>query len=224
MNDSIPQIENAKRPDELLNIVHTAQLPSDTPYGNLTLKSLDITRRIDHANREIQRVFAAYILPEDHDSLDPWQDLQRHQFLAEQVVYWLRKTADEIIALAHLADQFKSNGDWPSQLRIDSIGQLMNSGDRSLKYLFAEHLSFLDTLNEVSNAFKHSFINTDMSLVGSEGWIQVPIATFPKRRDIARRCVKLRLSRPSTKQALRCPIPILAHASAASFSRSRSSD
>ena len=87
-----------------------------------------------------------------------------------------------------------------------------------------EHLSFLDTLNEVSNAFKHSFINTDMSLVGSEGWIQVPIATFPKRRDIARRCVKLRLSRPSTKQALRCPIPILAHASAASFSRSRSSD
>jgi hypothetical protein len=44
----VPQINNGKRPEEpLLAHVHLLPLPSDTPYGNLTLRSMKIVMRID---------------------------------------------------------------------------------------------------------------------------------------------------------------------------------
>jgi hypothetical protein len=37
-----------------------------------------------------------------------------------------------------------------------------------VKNLFAPYEGYLFMLNEVANAFKHSFINTDMTVVGAE--------------------------------------------------------
>jgi hypothetical protein len=37
-----------------------------------------------------------------------------------------------------------------------------------VKDLIALHTSYLFTLNEVANVFKHSFINTDMTVIGAQ--------------------------------------------------------
>ena len=97
---TIPQVDNGKQPLELVNIVHVPQLPSDTPYGNLLLKGMNIVRRLDRVNLEVVRVFSSDVHPKREDGANPLQDIVEHQFYAEQVVYWLRKTADELIALA----------------------------------------------------------------------------------------------------------------------------
>lgn len=165
---NIPQIDNGKHPLQPLNIVHLVWLPSSTPYGNLLLKGMNIVRRIDRVNLEVGRVFTSYVHPTKEDVDNPQQDLLEHQFHAEQVVYWLRKTADELISLAYVIDEWNRTGKWPVSVQIDSIADLKKNTTEELRKLFASHEVFLATLNEVANAFKHSFINTDMTVVGTE--------------------------------------------------------
>ncbi len=165
---SIPQIDNGKHPHQPLNVANVPFLPSDTPYGNLLLKSMDIVRRLDRVNLEVARVFSSYVHPKSHDHLNSTQDILEHQFYAEQVVYWLRKTADELIALAFVIGEWKTNGEWPPAIKVDSIAGLKHNPPQQVKSLFAAHEDYLNTLNEVANAFKHSFINTDMNIMGGE--------------------------------------------------------
>jgi hypothetical protein len=165
---TIPQINNGKQPHQPLNIVHVPFLPSDTPYGNLLLKSLNIVRRLDRVNLEVARVFTSYVHPKSHDHLNPLQDILEHQFYAEQVVYWLRKTADELISLAYVIGEWKTTGEWPPAIKVDSIAGLKHNPPQYVKSLFLAHEAYLFTLNDVANAFKHSFINTDMTVVGAE--------------------------------------------------------
>lgn len=164
----IPQIDNGKKPLQPLNIVHFIWLPSNTPYGNLLLKGMNIVRRIDRVNLEIDQVFTSYVHPSKEDINNPQQDLLEHQFYAEQVVYWMRKTADELISLAYVIDEWNRTEKWPMSVRIDSIAGLRENPSEEFRQLFASHDTFLTTLNEISNSFKHSFINTDMTVVGSE--------------------------------------------------------
>jgi hypothetical protein len=168
MATPVPQIDNGKQPHQPINIVHIPQLPSDTPYGNLLLKGMNIVRRLDRVNLEIGRVLSSYVHPKNEQSLNPMQDILEHQFYAEQVVYWLRKTADELISLAYAISEWKNNKEWPNAIKVDSIAGLKHNPPREVKELFAPYEGFLFTLNEVANAFKHSFINTDMTVVGSE--------------------------------------------------------
>jgi hypothetical protein len=164
----VPQIDNGKQPLQPINIVHIPQLPSDTPYGNLLLKGMNIVRRLDRVNLEVARVFASYVHPNNEQSSNSSQDILEHQFYAEQVVYWLRKTVDELISLAYAISEWKRNGEWPNAIKVDSIAGLSRNAPQEVKDLFAPYERYLFTLNEVANAFKHSFINTDMTVVGAE--------------------------------------------------------
>ncbi len=177
----VPQIDNGKQPLEPINIVHIPKLPSNTPYGNLFLKGMNIVRRLDRVNLEIERVFRTYVHPKNQQSLDPPQDILEHQFYAEQVVYWLRKTADELIFLVYAISEWKNNGAWPNAIKVDSIAGLDHSPPQEVKALFAPYKRYLFTLNEVANAFKHSFINTDMTVVGANDPVVFALALYRNR-------------------------------------------
>jgi hypothetical protein len=55
----VPQIDNGKQPYEHTNITHLTRFPSDTPYGNLLLKSMNILGRLDRVKLEIRRVYSS---------------------------------------------------------------------------------------------------------------------------------------------------------------------
>jgi len=166
--NNIPQINNGKTPGEALNIKHAILLPSHTPYGNLLLKGTNIIRRIDRINIEIQRVFSSYVHPSKQDINNPLQDIMEHQFYEEEVIYWLKKTADEIISLAFVIEEWDRTGDWPNRITIDCIGALKSNPSDAIRKLFEPHTDDLNVLNEVANAYKHSFINTDINMMGAE--------------------------------------------------------
>lgn len=157
-----PILEIGKKPSDPLHVLHFLPLPADSPYGNLALKYLKIFQRLDHANQTILRVYAQHAALRT-DTASSY--LSSHLFLQEEIVYWLRQAADELISLASVLEEWQRTGTCPETVSIDCIGSLVASGNTTYN---AEVLRFLNTLNDVSNAFKHSFINTQVSLIGAE--------------------------------------------------------
>lgn len=155
-------LEIGKKPGDPLHVLHFLPLPADSPYGNLALKYLEVFQRLDHANHTILRVYAQHTALRT-DPASPY--LSSHLFLQEEIVYWLRQAADELISLASVLEEWQRTGACPEVVPVDCIGSLLVSGNTTYT---PEILGFLETLNNVSNAFKHSFINTQVSRVGAE--------------------------------------------------------
>jgi hypothetical protein len=82
----------------------------------------------------------------------------------EETVYWMRKTADEIIGLVAFVAERQATGKWPTALAPFPIADVLKKPPAWVQ----PHLSFLNLLNEVSNAYKHSFVNSDLMLIGRD--------------------------------------------------------
>lgn len=164
-----PQINNGKKPDEILHATHLFLLPPKTPYGNLQAKILLIVTRLDYVNLKIPDVYRThtYICAQKMFSA---LVLYQHLALMEEVVYWLRVTADDIVRLAYVLSTYLDHAHWPERLCIDSIGSLLNHLDdgqsRHCCDLFRRYSDYLALLNDVSNAYKHSVVNSDSSPFG----------------------------------------------------------
>jgi len=167
MATPIPQVDNGKRPeDPILAHVHLLPLPSNTPYGNLALKSMKIVMRIDWLNQRIQDAYASYARARSVDPIVA-KPLE-HQLIAEEVVYWVRKTADELIGICDFLLHAVEAGEYPNALRIDSIGSALACRDSEITAHLLDFTAFLAQLNDISNAYKHSFINSDVTLLGRD--------------------------------------------------------
>src|SRR3984893_19005232 len=93
-----------------MNADQALPLPANTPFGNLALKWLKIVSRLIRLNREIA---TAYDLHGQAASItgpaaSPFIEELPH--LLEEIAYWLRKTADELIGLSFLC-QPRRRGD-----------------------------------------------------------------------------------------------------------------
>ncbi len=139
-------------------------LPSYTNYGNLSLKFIKIIQRLDHVNRRILEIQDAFkkrkrILEKEIPDLEPIPDVE---FTTEEIVASLRKVADELVTLLYLKGFYReSNGAYPQNLEVDSVGGFLYSEKPYLKEVLSTHRGFLKLLNSISNAHKHSFLNSD---------------------------------------------------------------
>lgn len=162
-------IDNGKKPDDPLSVTLCFPLPSDTPYGNFMLKSLKIIYRLDEANRRIVESFDLWKKMPRKETDDMSEDYSAMHILAiEQAIYLIRRACDEIISLIWCLDYVKkNNGQYPSKIGCDCIGSVV-SQKTEYKNInpFSNHLELLNLLNEISNAYKHSFINTENNLIG----------------------------------------------------------
>jgi hypothetical protein len=157
-----PLLEIGKLPGDMLHVAHFIPLPANSPFGNLAFKYVKAFQRLDHANQTVLRVY------EQHEALranlaSPY--ISTHLFHQEEIVYWLRQAADDLISLASVIDEWQSAGTCPDTVSTDCIGAFL-SGTKTAKYV--QSLDFLNTLNDVSNAYKHSFINTQVNLIGAD--------------------------------------------------------
>ena len=159
-------IENGKKPNEPYPATLGFWLPSNSPYGNLQLKHMKIIQRLDEANRRIS------------DSLQFWNYCQtsgmiptevyaRHIFSNEEAVYMLRRAADELVSLIWLLSRFERDKVYPKKIEIDCLGKVIKN-KQNYHEAFTEHIEIMIVLNDISNAFKHSFINSDHTLLGAE--------------------------------------------------------
>jgi hypothetical protein len=161
----VPKVNNhADGSSPFLNVKQMLPLPPETPWGNLGLKSMKIVQRIDHINKKIEHVYLSFQtmhrqqgVPYDVSSLE-----------MEELIYWIRKTVDEFIQLLYVAEHFYRNGVYPKRIKIHSIGVLLEDPQSRLYRMFDGHHPKLQQLNEVGNAYKHSFICSDLNFVGRD--------------------------------------------------------
>lgn len=160
----VPQVNIGRRHGEPLNIVQAIPLPANTPFGNLSRKFIAILERLDHVNGIVQRVFSTY----QSAKANPLGRLSimHHALLAEETMYWMRKTADELIGLvAFLAERVATSA-WPTRLAPFPIDDVLRT-DAPPAWI-VPHIDFLRLFNDVSNAYKHSFVNSELSLIGRD--------------------------------------------------------
>jgi hypothetical protein len=160
-------IENGKMPDEPYNATLGFWLPPDSPYGNFQLKYMKIIQRLDEANRKIA---------ESHHFWREWRSegilpigaLERHVFANEEAIYMLRRAADELVSLVWCLSKYEEDGHYPSKIKVDCLGAVVAQDENARHEAFSPHLELMSNLNDIANAFKHSFINSDHTILGSE--------------------------------------------------------
>jgi hypothetical protein len=173
---------------EYQEVLHTTQmisLPSQTSFGNFYLKWTKIISRLIRLNRMIREAYHLHslaICSTQHFTPSPIEELP---YFLEEIVYWLRKTADELIGLSFLCDAQICSGSLPNKVDVDSIGELLNGSHSVLQTQFVSHLDYLRLLNDISNAYKHSFINSDLNVMGRDE--PVLFALTLQRNDLSKK-------------------------------------
>jgi len=160
-------INNGKAPDEPYNAVLGFWLPADTPYGNFQLKLMKLCQRMDEANRRLMDSFAYWDQCRTA-MMSPVNAYERHVYASEQAVYLMRRGADELIALMWCLSVFQQAGAYPPRIEVDCIGAALKKDQELGLAPVVDNLDILRVLNEVSNAFKHSFVQSDITLIGRD--------------------------------------------------------
>lgn len=172
---SYPIIEVLKPHNEQLYDRHLLRLPADTPFGNISLKYLDIVQRSDFINDKIIKIYEYNKFLNDNGgklTIDKatinTKVFPIYKALIEELFFWFRKTADEFISILFYLKEVKTIGSYPLKVKIDCIGGLLANKDKQSCYDDSQ-IHFLQILNDISNAYKHSFLNAQLSnILGSE--------------------------------------------------------
>jgi hypothetical protein len=157
-------VDNGKNPDEPYNARLGFWLPTDSPYGNFQLKLMKLSDRVDEANRRLIESYNYWKRAREGAKLS--LSLSRHILANEQAVYLLRRTADDLIALVWYLSEWEREGSYPTQISVDCIGIALKKITGGQLNVFKEHIRVLNALNEISNAFKHSFVLSNITTIG----------------------------------------------------------
>jgi hypothetical protein len=158
-------INNGKQPNEAQNAALGFWLPPDSPYGNFQLKFMKIIQRLDEANR---RIIDSYKFWESCGTQGflPIGALERHVFANEQAIYMMRRAADELVSLIWCLSKYEEDSEYPDKIKIDCLGAILSQNEQNRNSIYTPHMNLMQQLNDIANAFKHSFINSDHTLMG----------------------------------------------------------
>lgn len=160
-------IDIGMQPEEPLNVSLLLPLPANTPYGNFQLKWMDMISRLNEANRQIIISYENWCAARTGSIEDSMKDVfNKHRFSTEYAVSGMRRVADELVTLVWCMHQLRDGGEIPSRVRIDTIGLIFKHNYHGPDGLFERHLNFIKLLNDLSNTFKHSFIQSDLARIG----------------------------------------------------------
>jgi hypothetical protein len=146
-------------------------LPQDEVIGDLGRFYRTIVLRNDYFNKLIAEIYTMHYLWRKSLSEEEYSfqysmpdEIGELNFKIETLTYWLRKSCDELICLQYILTHWCQKDEILHQVRIDSIGKLLSKeiNDDIKMILYNKHLKhepFLNDINNVSNTFKHSFVN-----------------------------------------------------------------
>ena len=166
MESSLKLIENGKKPDEPYNAALGYWLPPNSPYGNFQLKFMKIIQRLDEANRKIIDSYKFWGACKTPDGFPAIGAYEQHIFSNEEAIYMLRRAADELVSLIWCLSKYEETNNYPTKIKIDCLGAVLSQNAENRLKVFEPHIAIMTILNEIANAFKHSFINSDHSLLG----------------------------------------------------------
>jgi hypothetical protein len=151
-----------------MNVDQVLPLPAKTPFGKLSLKWSKIIGRLIRLNREIATAYGLHAQATSITGPSASGFIEELPHLLEEIAYWLRKTGDELIGLSFLCEARLRGEPLPTNIEVDCVGALLAGKHPALLTKYSVHLPHLRLLNDVSNAYKHSFINSDLNIMGRD--------------------------------------------------------
>ncbi|OAB30535.1 hypothetical protein SAMN05444395_11113 [Flavobacterium fryxellicola] len=173
MKMEYPILESLKKYKTHFNAEQFISLNPDSDFGNLNLIWTQIVVRIECVNTQIIDLYQTFYIEKakresEGFAINNLDESYMDIMITEQIFYWLRKTTDEIISLTSLSTDFENNGTYPKKIKVSSIGEFLKLKTPFIGVI-EKHKDLLKLLNEISNTFKHSFINPQiMAYIGSE--------------------------------------------------------
>lgn len=153
------------RDDGVIYAISMRGLPYQSPWGNLQLKMHMIATTIRYLNEEkIPSTVKQYLYEKDKlmNSPVPVISYIKHHFYLVEIVAYLKNIADQLIAIASIAEDFTANkNQWPIRPKVDSIGRFLES--KELIPGLKTNIDYLHCLNDLANAKKHWLLDTDFS-------------------------------------------------------------
>lgn len=145
------------------------EFPASEYWGNLSNKISFIFSRLDYLNNTLVSIFEKVELYninfKKRNGLTGKKTKIAPYIEIIHLMGDLRMIIDELIALLYIVEQRKILGDYPTLIEIDSIGALLgkwqDKKNDDVKF-FIDFKDFLKTVNEITNTYKHSFINDHM--------------------------------------------------------------
>lgn len=131
-------------------------------FSTLELKHVNLILRISRINKLCLEHTKKW-----KKEKDKWRNTNYNfAFLQEEIIYHLRRAVDDMISIVWMQNQFE-NENFVSKIAIDSIGRYLNHKNTELK-CFDECTDFLETINDISNSYKHSFYQSVQILISQE--------------------------------------------------------
>lgn len=145
------------------NYVADIQHPFKIDATDVLLKHMNLVCRIRRIN----------ILCENH--YEVWNRINKSStgevkldmfFLQEEIIFHFRKVVDDIISLSWVIDEYTRIQQNVEVVKVDCIGQYLKNPD-IIPYL-KKYVDFFEKLNGISNAYKHSYLQTMNILIGRD--------------------------------------------------------
>ena len=104
----------------------------------------------------------------------------------------MKRVVDELIGLGSVLSAYADTGIWPKRVHPDSIGQLLDCEELCSLEPYSGHKDLLVALNDVHNAQKHSFLNSDTTLWAEMNRSQAPFIGRVTKSMRRWRCIPFR--------------------------------
>lgn len=154
---------DGRRITHIINAGDLLWMPDDTPFGNLTPKLFWVMTLLAHANHRLDES-AAHWSAAMSGSIG--NDPVEHKLTAGEAVSSMRRAADELVTLTAVLEERLESGSYPTKPKYDSVGTAFDKSGSPKAELWAVHAWLLQTLNDLANAHKHSFVDSDATVVG----------------------------------------------------------
>lgn len=154
---------NGQRVTYAINAGNLLWMPTDTPFGNLTPKLFWVMALLSHANNRLEQSAAHW-----HAAMSGsfGHAPVEHKLTAGEAVFSMRRAADELVTLVAVLDERLETGSYPAKPQYDSVGSAFDKFGSPKAEMWGEHRWLLQTLNDLANAQKHSFVDSDTTVVG----------------------------------------------------------
>ncbi|WP_430900956.1 MULTISPECIES: hypothetical protein [unclassified Paraflavitalea] len=151
--------ENELFADEIPNI------ETHSPFGHLQIKYGFILTRLNILNETITEIHSLHST--NIERIKNREYVSREETLRPIVkcislATELKILTDELISLNYLLNYYYTKNCWPSEIEIDCIGAYLNMENKKGFEAFNNHTKTIDTINDIGNAIKHSFINSEI--------------------------------------------------------------
>lgn len=154
--------------DDVISREVNSSLGWSEKWGHLDQKFIFILHRINYLNDLTESIYSVV--------KDNRKKLVNHEYISGKdnvrpyieiihLVNDVRMIVDELISLLCISEYKTKFGNYPDKIKISSIGEFIESSkndDNTYLIFFNEYLDYLKTINEISNSYKHSFINSEI--------------------------------------------------------------